>query len=188
MTKRTRERTPFGERLHLARMRAGLSQSTLAKLAGISQSTMAEAETIAHGSSKTVQLAAALRVDSRWLATGEGDMQSLQSAPLVLNEPAPHWTGGQSGANPPIPIAPAASIGRLIAMLGDELARHDNLVRISVAPLLQRLAEHPEETEDIALHVQRALARGNAPPPESLSSPSSAPRSSAEPKKTPLRK
>lgn len=188
MTKRTRERTPFGERLHTARTRAGLSQSTLAKLAGMSQSTLAEAETIAHGSSKTVQLAAALGVDSRWLATGDVNWQNTSPPPLTANENAPAWSGGPASANPPIPIAPAPSVGRLITMLGEELARHDNLVRISVAPLLQRLAEHPEETEDIARHVQRALARGNVPPPESLSSQSSESRANAEPRTTSLRK
>ena len=76
-----RNRTPFGERLVLARKHAGLNQVQLAKAIGVSQSTIAEAEKAGQGSSKTTQIASVCRVDAHWLATGEGSMLSPASQP-----------------------------------------------------------------------------------------------------------
>jgi DNA-binding XRE family transcriptional regulator len=73
--KRPKERTPFGERLHAARRYAGLSQQVLANAVDMSQSALAEAEKTGQTTGKTVQIAAACKVNSNWLATGEGQME-----------------------------------------------------------------------------------------------------------------
>lgn len=80
--------TEFGRRLKAARKKAGLTQKQLAPLAEMSQSNLSELETIAHGSSKTPQLARVCGVNAHWLATGEGDMEDLQ----VMD--APMGSGG----------------------------------------------------------------------------------------------
>lgn len=70
----SKDRTPFGSRLHAARMQAKLSQVALAKLAGMSQSSLAEAEKTGQGSAYTAQLAQHTGVDAHWLASGDGEM------------------------------------------------------------------------------------------------------------------
>lgn len=171
MARPPRERSAFGERLLAARKHAGLSQSDLAKAVGMSQSGLAEAEMSAQGSSKTAQLAAATGVSPRWLADGEGPM-------LLVSEPIRHYGGGASAmpAASPIPIGPTVAVHSLITQLGELLERHDHLARLSIAPLLQRLAEHPEERAAIAQHVHRALSgnMGNGRAPESSDSPTGA--------------
>jgi transcriptional regulator with XRE-family HTH domain len=85
--KRERVRTDFGQRLFDARKGARLTQSALAKLVGMGQSTLTEAETIAHGSSYTAQLAQATGVRAEWLAAGTGAMYPPKPAKAVTAEP-----------------------------------------------------------------------------------------------------
>jgi transcriptional regulator with XRE-family HTH domain len=167
MARPPRERSAFGERLLAARKHAGLSQSDLAKAVGMSQSGLAEAEMSAQGSSKTAQIAAVTGVNPKWLADGEGAM-------LIAAEPAPPYQIAPTTrpAASPIPIGPSVAVHSLISQLGELLEQHDHLARLSIAPLLQRLAEHPQERAAIAQHVHRALSgsMGNERAPESSDS------------------
>lgn len=166
------ERTPFGERLYTARKYAKLSQGELARQVGLSQSALAESEKIGQGSTKTLQLAAATGVDPQWLATGLGHMVSK-----VQEEFPPYPAGrGLLAAPPPRPLIPAPSARTLVNQLGELLERHDHLTRLSIAPLMQRLAEHPQQRGAIAEHISRVLAnQGNTPAPGSSTSPEGAP-------------
>lgn len=65
------ERTPFGQRLFIARTKANLSQEQVAKEVGIAQSTLAEAEIYGKRSGYTPQLAAIYKVSATYLATGK---------------------------------------------------------------------------------------------------------------------
>lgn len=66
--------TDFGKRIRSARKHAKLTQKGLAALVGMSQPSLSEAETTAHSSQFTAQIASACGVDGNWLATGEGKM------------------------------------------------------------------------------------------------------------------
>lgn len=164
MSKRPRERTEFGARLIRAREHAGLSQAALASKVGMAQSTLAEAEYTANGSAKTAQIALATGVDAGWLATGKGDFllpAADAASPLRTGEELPHWTAGQATST--ATLYPAPNAYSLVTALGQLLGSHDHLSRLSIAPLLQRLAEHPEEAENIARQVQKVLSTlGNA--------------------------
>jgi transcriptional regulator with XRE-family HTH domain len=167
MARPKKPRTEFGERLFAARTYAKLSQTALARAVGMSQSTLAEAESTAQGSSKTAQIAAVTGVSAQWLADGHGPMVIAVTEAVAPYNVAPT---PQPKASAPTPIGPSP-VQQLIIELGELLAQHDHLARLSVAPLLQRLAEFPEERSAIALHVQRTLqgALGNEPAPGSTS-------------------
>jgi transcriptional regulator with XRE-family HTH domain len=79
-----RERTPFGERLYMARTHAKLSQTRLAELAGMSQGNLGELEWKADGSVAAVRLAMACGVRPEWLAEGEGEMVDRKAWPFTL--------------------------------------------------------------------------------------------------------
>lgn len=163
------ERTPFGERLYTARKYAKLSQGELAARVGLSQSALAESEKIGQGSTKTLQIAAVTGVDANWLATGLGHMVTR-----VEQELSPYFVNRPAAA--PIPLVTPPTAHTLINQLGELLDRHDQLTRLSIAPLLQRLAEHPQERGAIADHVSRMLgSQGNTPAPGSSSSQGGAP-------------
>src|SRR4051794_26748677 len=66
-----RGRTPFGQRMHLARKRAKLTQVQVRDALSVAQSTLSELETTAHSSGRTAEFAALYNCDARWLATGE---------------------------------------------------------------------------------------------------------------------
>ena len=78
-----RERTPFGERLFLARRRKGLTQRQVAEQVGISASNLAELEQTGAGSAFTVALALLYGVNPVWLALDRG--------PMTGGLPAPEW-------------------------------------------------------------------------------------------------
>lgn len=165
MPRRPSDRTDFGERLRAARRHAKMSQTQLGDAVGLAQSTIAEAEKTHHGSSKTAQIAAATGVSATWLATGEGDMLDTQSR---TREQAPKYADPQPATA--LTIQPQPSIYSVIVALGRLLEEQDHLSRIAAAPLLQRLAEHPGETDEIARQVQRILtAQGNTTPASSPS-------------------
>jgi len=91
-----RPRTDFGKRLRDARKAAQLSQVQLGQLAGLSQSNVAELESVGQGSAAVTRLAAALKVDAHWLATGEGQKEPLMCplspdlASAIARLPADH--------------------------------------------------------------------------------------------------
>jgi transcriptional regulator with XRE-family HTH domain len=108
---RTKERTPFGERLKTAREHAGLTQKELADAVGLKQSGIAEAERVSQGTTKTVQIAKVLGVRAEWLADGEGPMLDGDPEPsgparTVASEQVAHFLVGK----------PAASDYRTIAL------------------------------------------------------------------------
>lgn len=167
MPRATIDRTDFGERLRAARRYAKLSQTQLGDAVGLAQSTIAEAERTHQGSSKTAQIAAVTGVSPTWLATGEGAMIASQPphAAEVRKEYADTPPTGAALA-----IHPQPSIYNVVQALGRLLEEQSHLSRIAAAPLLQRLAEHPDETDDIARQVQRILtAQGNTAPASSPS-------------------
>lgn len=107
----TVDRTEFGERLHTARKRAGLSQTDLAAKVGVRQSTIHEAETSGQGTTKTVQIAEVLGVRAQWLADGTGpmlpsDQEPPAAARSVASEKVAHYLVG----------GPAATDYRTIAL------------------------------------------------------------------------
>lgn len=158
--------TEFGERLRAARRYAKLSQVQLGRAVGLAQSTIAEAERKHEGSSKTAQIAAVTGVSATWLATGEGAMTETQHR---IEEKKAIY-GVAPPPPPAVAIQPQPSIYSVILALGRLLAEQDHLSRIAAAPLLQRLAEHPGETDEIARQVQRILsAQGNTTPASSPS-------------------
>ncbi|RQU99028.1 XRE family transcriptional regulator [Burkholderia cenocepacia] len=74
-------RTPFGERLLLARRRKGYSQKQVEVRVGISQSNLGALETKGTGSAFTVALALLYGVSPVWLALGKGPMEGAPPAP-----------------------------------------------------------------------------------------------------------
>lgn len=69
-----------GMRLKRARKLRGLSQVQLAKLAKVGQSSISEVETgesKSHQGVNLVAVASALKISASWLATGKGQMDSL---------------------------------------------------------------------------------------------------------------
>lgn len=169
MPKPEKYRSAFGARLYAARRHAGLSQAVLAGKVGMSQSTLAEAETTAQGSAKTAQLAHATGVDSHWLATGQGQMNPESALHQVAEVHASYFANNDA-AQAPTPISQPLSSRQIVLQLGDCLAKLDHLARLAVAPLLQRLAEYPEEREQIAIHFERTVSPGNEPTPRSTDS------------------
>lgn len=93
---RVKDRTPFGERLYGARIRARLSQGELASRAGMAQSTVAQLEKSGQGSAKTSQLAKVLGVDVNWLADGSGvpTVEEVSSVLMVREKVAPYLVPG----------------------------------------------------------------------------------------------
>lgn len=156
MTKRPRDRTDFGARLVAAREHAGMTQKMLAKAVDMAQSTLAEAEYDASGSAKTTQIAAVTKVDATWLATGKGSMLPTRSAHAAEEKRPPDWFPARP-APAPTPLPTSQNIYQVIIRLGELLAEHGELARLAVGPLLQRLAENPEEAESIARQIQRNL-------------------------------
>jgi transcriptional regulator with XRE-family HTH domain len=79
----------YGQRLKLARTRAGMTQAELAAAAGgvCQQSNVSKLErTDSQGSDFTLQFARALKIDPWWLATGEGSPDTVVSPEASLPE------------------------------------------------------------------------------------------------------
>lgn len=72
----------FGSRLRETRDELGLSQGELAKVSGITQPTISNLERGRNqGSSYVAQLASALKVNAKWLATGNGPKKISDVSP-----------------------------------------------------------------------------------------------------------
>lgn len=80
-TKAPQDRTPFGERMFLARTEAGLTQQDVCDKLKISQGTLSEAENSAQGSKHVAQFAALYGVSANWLSTGRGRKRDPVSGP-----------------------------------------------------------------------------------------------------------
>jgi transcriptional regulator with XRE-family HTH domain len=70
--KESRERTPFGQRMHDARLKAGLTQVQVREALGISQGTLSQLERTSTKSGRVAEFARLYGCDPHWLATGEG--------------------------------------------------------------------------------------------------------------------
>lgn len=76
-------KTPYGERLKLARTLKGWSQEKLAKEAGLKQNSVSQLERGGGGSSFTGRFAELLGVRPLWLETGDGEMaENVQEAAI----------------------------------------------------------------------------------------------------------
>lgn len=100
----TTERTAFGERLHKARLHAGLSQPDLAAKAGIAQSTLSILEKRGQGSAHTATLARLTGVRVDWLEKGHGPMLDTSEVPgqarqLASEKVAHHLVGTPAGTD-----------------------------------------------------------------------------------------
>jgi transcriptional regulator with XRE-family HTH domain len=100
----TIERSPFGERLYLARKHAGLSQRDLADKVGLSQSNINGLEKSGQGSAKSSRIAQVCGVRVEWLAEGEGPMLDTQAevpgaARRVASEKVAHYLVGTPAGN-----------------------------------------------------------------------------------------
>jgi transcriptional regulator with XRE-family HTH domain len=69
---KSRERTPFGQRMFEARQMAGLTQMQVRERLKVSQGTLSELERTAHSTKRLVDFAALYGVDPSWLAIGQG--------------------------------------------------------------------------------------------------------------------
>ena len=75
------------QRLKAARAAVGMSQQQLAAQAGVSQGTIGNIESGTRGIDKAAwKLAAAMGVDAKWLATGEGRMMGGEATPSLAIE------------------------------------------------------------------------------------------------------
>lgn len=74
MAHRTKDRTPFGERLFEARSFAKLSQKDLADAVDLSQNNISHLEIHGQGSPKVAEMALACGVRVAWLSRGDGEM------------------------------------------------------------------------------------------------------------------
>ena len=77
-----KERSPFGERLFMARTHARLTQAQLAKAAHVAQGTLGELEWTGDASMAVVRLAMACKVRPEWLAEGIGEMIDREAWPF----------------------------------------------------------------------------------------------------------
>lgn len=76
MVKKVTERTPFGARMFESRKKSGLSQEVVCQRIGCAQGTLSELERLNDGSALTPMFAELYKVNSKWLATGKGDMNA----------------------------------------------------------------------------------------------------------------
>lgn len=86
----SRERTAFGQRMYLARKRAGLTQKQVAdRLGELGQSAVAGVERTAHATPRVVEYAKLYGVDPMWLARGDGkgpdDSASILAADQIAS-------------------------------------------------------------------------------------------------------
>lgn len=81
----------LGERLKIARLETGITQSELAKCVGISQAAIAGLELReSKQSGYTSQIAECLKINVQWLATGTGPMKEPEREP-VTTVPVINW-------------------------------------------------------------------------------------------------
>src|SRR5688572_14084439 len=80
---KSRERTPFGQRMFEARETAGLTQMQVRERLKVSQGTLSELEHTAHSTRRLVDFAALYGVDPTWLATGQGRRHAVTALPAA---------------------------------------------------------------------------------------------------------
>lgn len=116
----------LSDRLRDARLQRGLSQKKLAKASGVSQSAIANYEGNTRKSPKKIfQLAQALKVNARWLATGEGSANdtdyphSLDASLIISGESGTGAVVGQRRADASWPFQ-RLSAERIRALTDEE--------------------------------------------------------------------
>ena len=141
----------YGDRLAEALKRPGKTRAGLAKAMGRSVQAVSQ---LVLGKSKqataenNASAAAYLECDPNWLATGRG---------------APAWgyratINVLSLAEPASSYGPPPSMTDTIRRLGDLLAYTDELARAAIGPLLQALAQRPNEADAIAGMIEGLAA------------------------------
>lgn len=117
-----------------------LSQSGLAKACGISRASVnawVNGKTDSIDGKYLTTAASYLGVSAHWLSTGEGPM--LPGA------------GGTASMMPaPAPGAPVVTLAQALEVVAAALQHADELTLIQARPLLQRLAEQPQQAPQIA--------------------------------------
>ena len=89
----------LGERLKIARLESGITQTELAKCVGVSQAAIAGLELReSKQSGYTSQIAECLNVNVQWLATGTGLMNKPEPTP-VITIPVIGWNDIDKGNN-----------------------------------------------------------------------------------------
>ena len=91
----TQANRALGQRVKSAREQRGLSQQQLAAIIGASQSCISLWENGINGANMAgfFQLADALRVDARWLATGSSGGEAIQKQPVAVRRQSPARLG-----------------------------------------------------------------------------------------------
>lgn len=141
------ERSEFGARLFAARLYAGLKQTPLAKAVGMSQSTYAELEKKGLGSSKTVQLSAACKVNAKWLADGSGEMLAPPHRSSAPNEIESRCSK-DAGAGDAVP-SEAGTLREALCMLAAMLDHLTEDHRIEIADRFRAFAFFPDSEKSL---------------------------------------
>lgn len=88
----------LGERLKIARLEKGITQTELAKCVGVSQAAIAGLELReSKQSGYTSQIAECLNINVQWLATGTGPMNKPEPTP-VITIPLIRWSDIDEGS------------------------------------------------------------------------------------------
>lgn len=127
----------------------GLTQAGLARACGISRASVnawVNGKTDSIDGKFLTTAAAYLGVNAHWLSTGEGPMHpgSGETA-LAIRAPG---------------LTPAPTLYQALEVVAAALQHADELTLIQVRPLLQRLAEQPQQASQIAPRLL-ALLDGN---------------------------
>ena len=128
----------IADRLKKAREAAGLTQPELATRAGVSQGTIGNVEAGLRKQPRgLLDIARALNVSPQWLATGTGPMRP----------------GGDASAASPQP----PTLQEALHALALALRMTDEITLLQARPLLQRMAEQPEQAAQIAERLHALL-------------------------------
>ncbi len=100
----------LGQRLKRARQQVRLSQRALARHSGLSQQLISKLENgLIESTTEIFPLAAALRVDARWLATGQGTDRNVVEGPDILAQvPLISWVAAGQWREVVDPYPPGA--------------------------------------------------------------------------------
>lgn len=150
--------TDFGRRVAAARRHKKLTQKQLAPQVGMSQSNLSELETVAHGSSKTAQIAQICGVNPYWLATGEGEM--LAPTVVVTATGTAHGLARVVGEGRAVVTRPP-DLAEALPVVLDVLMAQPPARWASLRAQLDQLMQHPEMRDDVLAELQALLS---APP------------------------
>lgn len=146
--------TEFGKRLRQARLYAKMTQVEVSQATGISQSTISTAERESYGSLDTPKYAHLYKVNSNWLATGEGEMLDPESHKAA--EAAPAGYDASSSLHVPL-LANAGSMGGGV----DEL--HEDVIIGTLALSPAWVRQHVRPTSPSSLRFIHGYGESMAP-------------------------